>query len=738
MPTVNGEFYDTCSGTLRDLLAGRTPTPGRRGARARENDGCGHPWCFAEAQRYVNDVRSGRITAAPDYPVPNLEPTVLTLQFVTPEQCPPDLRPSAYPYWLRADIENDASVYHLRVTGPRTLRNHHLRSATEFPEYVIVVDRGTPYSWGPFAWAPRPATDLFGGRYLDEYTEFKAAFEALRAGRHSSATTTVTLAAAQVSGYYCAGCLERHATEVPACGNCGWCATKCAAEARCYDCAPCGRRHRSDSRPRCATCNACTDSHRNGRTCFNCATFLHEATDDNFCVDCNRCSRCRCNCRGNACDIQFVSNPVDLELWRASSFKLNRSHRMASGELEVAKGGDKRVDEVVSRWGMTVKTDGSVPDGVEINSAPANGDHLVNQLTELTRSLVESDAAADSSCGYHLHVDTRDYRWEDMRKALLAWAHIEDEAFRLVPESRRDSDYCNRRAEQVKRYLNFDPALSHGQIKQAVMLVVSDGRAVPYAGRGNGVEIDTPPLPPRCGEYSEDYHSLAREYTESEWTRQYGPRPLENECGNQFNYRVKLDAYKKITESKRYFHPQIVKGTCPTRPNKNGKRRRGRNQVGGDRYYAFNVQSWFSHGTVEIRLHHGTVNRDKVVNWALLWCSFFDWCKVATLKDIERFCSLDPWAALLSVAPSEEVRAWMSARRRKFNDFDSDEDTAVRESDDTLALNIGAPLPVRNWRRSAETLRSFKAEDRREAEVPQRENTLTVSESGVEYADFPF
>lgn len=43
------------------------------------------------------------------------------------------------------------------------------------------------------------------------------------------------------------------------------------------------------------------------------------------------------------------------------------------------------------------------------------------------------------------------------------------------------------------------------------------------------------------------------------------------------------------------------------------------------RYHAFNLHAFFTHGTIEIRNHHGTLNRMKITNWINLHLMIFDW-----------------------------------------------------------------------------------------------------------------
>jgi hypothetical protein len=656
-----------------------------------------------------------------------------------------------------------ARVAYFRGTGSTDYIVPSLRY--DLPPIFALIQRDNG-GWGndPLSeWYIYANGEWSDGKFLRFFPELKAAVLAALENQPAPVAAPV-----DPNTYYCAEHGRRHAISEPKCETCGNCAFACESRGLCYSCASCDTRHYRRTRTRCNACNNCTERH-NCTRCRTCDSYYSMAPGAarSGCADCNRCDSCACRCRGRSCKIKFVENPIDLDRFRSTSFVLNRSRRMASCELEVAKGGDRTVDEVISKWGMTVKTDGSVDDGVEINTAPANGDNLVNQLTELASILNTTKVEADKRCGYHLHVDARDFAWGDMRKAMLAWAHVEAEAYNLVPQSRRANKYCAPRAEQIRGILDFDASLSSADVKQKVMLVVADGIARPSPSISIPFgQSEPPPAPARCVEYSPSqnpefigsgtgghrycdnmHHNWRRRVLVNGersnqglhyWREDYASdiEPLLNECTNQYFNRVRtIEIAKWRKDPKRLFHADLMRRTYPKRKGD------GSNQVGGDRYYAFNVQSWFKYGTVEIRLHHGTVNRDKIVNWALLWTSFFDWCKVATLADIERFCKLDPWGALLSVAPTDAVRRWMSARRKKLAGISDDADatTPAVESDNSLALSLGSALPIRRWRSNAITLRDWRPDPIVTTEQPRPERPVSSVRPtrGVFYASAP-
>ena len=52
------------------------------------------------------------------------------------------------------------------------------------------------------------------------------------------------------------------------------------------------------------------------------------------------------------------------------------------------------------------------------------------------------------------------------------------------------------------------------------------------------------------------------------------------------------------------------------------------------RYYALNLHSWFYRGTIEFRHHHGTVNADKIINWAKICESVINYAMNHSEKDL--------------------------------------------------------------------------------------------------------
>lgn len=97
---------------------------------------------------------------------------------------------------------------------------------------------------------------------------------------------------------------------------------------------------------------------------------------------------------------------------------------------------------MVRKWGGGIVRDGSLPDsGFEITTAPANGDLFARQIEDICTALNDQNAEVSPKCGYHVHIDGRDYSCWDIRKLVLLYAKIESALFETVPKSRRDNHY---------------------------------------------------------------------------------------------------------------------------------------------------------------------------------------------------------------------------------------------------------------------------------------------------------
>lgn len=98
---------------------------------------------------------------------------------------------------------------------------------------------------------------------------------------------------------------------------------------------------------------------------------------------------------------------------------------------------------------LQVINDGSVTShehqhGGEVVCLPRRGDVLYRDLQTITKTMKSDfDAYVSSRCGYHLHIDTRDYDWYHFAVLLAMTKLIEPHIFSWLPSSRRKSRWCH-------------------------------------------------------------------------------------------------------------------------------------------------------------------------------------------------------------------------------------------------------------------------------------------------------
>jgi hypothetical protein len=87
------------------------------------------------------------------------------------------------------------------------------------------------------------------------------------------------------------------------------------------------------------------------------------------------------------------------------------------------------------------------------------------------------------------------------------------------------------------------------------------------------------------------------------------------------------------------------------------------------RYCALNLHSRYYHGTLEFRLHSGTINRTKIVNWILILNSIIDkGIELSKFKDKEYNNWINTSAkSKMSNIFSIDIIEYMNKRMRKFN-----------------------------------------------------------------------
>jgi len=86
----------------------------------------------------------------------------------------------------------------------------------------------------------------------------------------------------------------------------------------------------------------------------------------------------------------------------------------------------------------------------------------------------------------------------------------------------------------------------------------------------------------------------------------------------------------------------------------------------GNRYYWLNMNSAISkRNSLEIRLHGGTIDSEKIIKWIRIHLKLIEWIKKT---DIKRIISMkNRLRTLLSIINEKDLQRYILARRRKFN-----------------------------------------------------------------------
>ncbi len=367
--------------------------------------------------------------------------------------------------------------------------------------------------------------------------------------------------------------------------------TRCDNCTDCCECSHCDRCGPVEST--CERCDRCDSGYNQCCECFRCQNCSEAA--EYGCSDCQRCTDCECQCetdddndddshrpgRHAGTPVRFRSNDAP-HFHNSPKAKLvgNRSRRFAALEIEVSSAeSGSELNRVADQWDAQIVKDGSLPSGgFEINTAPANGDVLLDQLADWADALSAQSASANKDCGLHVHIDCRDFTFYDMRRMVLLYERLEPALFGMVPQSRRGASWC---VPSGHKYANA--------VRQSAM---------PKQSKANLID----------GIYNSGT----------------SPRSLKAAVSNAKS-----------------------------------------NKYASERYHALNIHSWLFRGTIECRLHTGTVNGEKLANWALLWVAIVDHAYATTEKAIaaDTRSSLE---LLQSIAPTADIAEWIGTRTAKF------------------------------------------------------------------------
>lgn len=238
---------------------------------------------------------------------------------------------------------------------------------------------------------------------------------------------------------FCSSCLEEVTEESNRCDTCLCCMDCC----ECWYCESCGNNRESNTN-QCSECEYCPDCCE----CIFCASCNHIINDNRQLCECGSsyCTSCCEDCNNLhyfACSIE----PTFHYSKKPAEFKVNPLSRIVAAEIEVEniKNGENYANlcKIVRKWGGAIVSDSSLSAcGIEINTAPSNGDQFVTQIQDICKYVKAAGGKIEDNCGLHVHADARDFTYYDTRRLIILYAAVESTLYDLLPWKRANSRYC--------------------------------------------------------------------------------------------------------------------------------------------------------------------------------------------------------------------------------------------------------------------------------------------------------
>lgn len=383
--------------------------------------------------------------------------------------------------------------------------------------------------------------------------------------------------------------------------------TTCCYHRECDTCHATFARRNGSGHPHCPTCCTCP-------MCPSC-----ERTGQVMCLSgAKHCVGC-CNCQ----HFHPVHTRDDLDWaneggWQVRPFepkdsqlKRNKLARLLGAELEIAGMFSQPKDfykVCTKKWKARIMSDGSLPsNGFEMPTQPAGGDLWLDMIKEMTDTIAAGKGYVNQQCGTHLHVDTRDLDAQALYRVVKLYACVEPALYNVIHPQRSKNQYSAKCGQELL-------TLFSKFTKSANM---ADMETMFYATK---VTVRT------------------------------------NEQTGKLEYSEGLGiGYVPADKLSRGLKESIE----ATKAHKGFMRR----------YRGLNLHSHFFRGTIEFRLHHGTVNGETITNWGLTLGSLVEWAKTHSEVDLLKLMSdtkEDPMLALsrvvVEVTGKNEMVDWLTQR----------------------------------------------------------------------------
>jgi hypothetical protein len=248
--------------------------------------------------------------------------------------------------------------------------------------------------------------------------------------------------------------------------------------------------------------------------------------------------------------------------------------------------------ETMERWSAGVHSDGSIrfDDSKEVATAPARGQALIQQTTEVCKAIASIGGEVNQSCGTHVHVSVKDLTGEQILGLVRLYSMTEVGLYSVVAPSRWEQSYCK-----------------------------------PWT-------------------------------TDFEWAG-----VLDHSLNTkERSERLDVALYGSMEEAAL------------------AKREREKHEC---RYHGLNLNSILLYGTVEFRLHHGTINAPKILAWAGVCSALVQYAATHTEREIRNLRG-SAFEILCKVAHHRPLVKWLKERKKY---FDQQRGTKL------AGLNLAAP-----------------------------------------------
>lgn len=223
----------------------------------------------------------------------------------------------------------------------------------------------------------------------------------------------------------------------------------------------------------CKTCKHCAKCGCGCVVCEYCTAKKGREVKHSQITRCDYCGKCRrvCNCHHRNHGHQLPTEALSPEYGGVAA--VNKSRRAISVELEATHffGMDRHVFD---SFKYKMVRDGSVAvSGQEMVISGLVGDTVVSAMAEVAMEAEIRGVKYDKTCGLHVHVDSRDLSWWNMRALLLLWDKFSNTiAYPLIHPDRAGNPQCS----QLRNHPLWDSvknsllnAKTSGEIKKAIL-----------------------------------------------------------------------------------------------------------------------------------------------------------------------------------------------------------------------------------------------------------------------------